>query len=97
MNSPASKQPPASARIPWWLCVLLAIASHILLKHLAPDFAQSAGYPRLAGFFVYLAPLVTIAFLLLAATQLYAGDSQGQSPAEEKDGSGNTSGDAEPE
>lgn len=97
MSSPASTQPSASARIPWWLCVLLAIASHVLLKHFAPDFAQSAGYPRLAGFFVYLAPLVTIAFLLLAATLLYTGDSQSQSPAEEKDDSGKTPGDADPE
>lgn len=97
MSSPASKQPSARARIPWWLAVLLAIASYVLLKHLAPDFAQSAGYPRLAEFFVYLAPLITIAFLLLAATLLYAGDSQSRSSAGEKDDSGKASGDADTE
>ncbi len=97
MSSPVSKHPSAIARIPWWLSVLLAIASYVLLKHLAPELAQSAGYPRLAGFLVYLAPLITIAFLLLAATLLYAGDGQSHSEAGQNKDTGSTSGDADPE
>lgn len=97
MNRSASKQPSAGARIPWWLSVLLAIASYFLLKHLAPDLAQSAGYAGLAGFFVYLAPLITIAFLLQAATLLYAGDEKSHSSAEQNDDTGTASGDADPE
>lgn len=97
MSSPVSKLPSTTARIPWWLSVLLAIASYVLLKHLAPELVQAAGYPRLAGFLVYLAPLITIAFLLLAATQLYAGDSQSRSAAGQGKDTGSTSGDADPE
>jgi hypothetical protein len=77
-----SKKPSAIAGIPWWLGVLLAIASYYLLKHLAPDLAQKAGYPGVADFLTYLAPLVTIAFLLLAATLLYANDGEKPSPGE---------------
>jgi hypothetical protein len=74
MNDPTPRRPAALPSLPWWLHVILAIASYYLLKHVAPEIIRMAGYAGFAGFMAYLAPLVTIAFLLLAASSLYATD-----------------------
>ncbi len=72
--------------MPWWLSVILAIASYLALKYLAPTLAVSAGLGHLAGMLPQAAPLAAIGFLLLAAIQLYEGDdSPPEEPPEDQD------------
>jgi hypothetical protein len=72
--------------MPWWLSVILAIASYLALKYLAPTLAVSAGLGHLAEMLPQAAPLAAIGFLLLAAIQLYEGDdSRPEEPPEEQD------------
>lgn len=66
-----TRLPAAIAWIPWWLSVLMAIASYLFLKYLGPQMAVSAGHGRLAGFLPQTAPIAAIVFLLVAAKQLY--------------------------
>lgn len=71
MGEPGTRLPPSLAWIPWWLSVIMAIAGYLFLKYLGPQLAISAGLTQLAGFLPQTAPLVAIAFLLVAAKQLY--------------------------
>lgn len=74
-SKPPSSLVPSFLRIPWWVSVLLAVASYLCLKYFIPqlqftnktlhNFAQAA--PGLA-------PIAAIVFLLLAATRLYDTD-----------------------
>ncbi len=72
MSKQTPQRPVAMPAPPWWLCAMLAIVSYFLLKYVVPEMARSAGFIGLADFLTYLAPLVTIAFLLIAASRLYA-------------------------
>ena len=83
MSGSGSKLPPALAWIPWWLSVIMAIASYLALKYLAPPLAISAGFPPLAGILPQLAPLAAIGFLLFAAVLLYDGDDVGSHPEDQ--------------
>jgi hypothetical protein len=83
MSGPGRRLPASLAWMPWWLSVILAIASYLALKYLAPTLAASAGLGDLAGLLPQAAPLAAIGFLLLAAIQLYEGDDE---PPEEPPG-----------
>ena len=88
MNGRTLKRPAAMFNPPWWLWVMLAGVSYFLLKDVAPDVLRKAGSGGLADFVTYLAPLVTIAFLLLAAFRLYADDAAPEQPGEPDDAAG---------
>lgn len=71
MNRPGKRLSPALAWIPWWLSVIMAIASYLSLKHLAPNLASvSPIFAPLATMLPKMAPLAAIGFLLLAAVLL---------------------------
>jgi hypothetical protein len=74
MSGPSRRLPASLAWMPWWLSVVLAIASYLALKYLAPTLAVSAGFGHLAGMLPQGAPIAAMGFLLLAAIQLYDGD-----------------------
>jgi len=75
MNRPGKRLSPALAWIPWWLSVTMAIASYLVLKHLAPNLADvSPIFVPLATMLPKMAPLAAIGFLLLAAVLLYDRD-----------------------
>lgn len=82
-------QPPSAKRFPWWVSVLAAIISYCLLKYLVPELQPTgATWQQLVQAAPTFAPIVTIPFLLLAAKQLYDGDSAGDdadSPAREEE------------
>lgn len=61
--------------IPWWLYLLFAIISYCSLYYLLPSLAI-AGTPigKLLQMAPQAAPIVAVAFLLLAANALYKDD-----------------------
>lgn len=66
---------PFPGRTPWWLSVLMAIASYCTLKYLVPELhPTNLTLQKLTLAAPTFAPLVTIPFLLLAAKQLYDTD-----------------------
>lgn len=88
MSALGNKLPPALAWIPWWLSVIMATASYLSLKYLAPHLASAfPALQKLAGFLPQMAPLAAIGFLLLAAVLLYGGDdiSPPEEPPEDQD------------
>lgn len=65
----------APIRVPWWVSVLLAIASYCTLKFAVPELPlTNVTLQKLAQAAPTFAPLATIPFLLLAAKQLYDTD-----------------------
>jgi hypothetical protein len=85
MSGPSRRLPASLAWMPWWLSVVLAIASYLALKYLAPTLAVSAGFGHLAGMLPQGAPIAAMGFLLLAAIQLYDGDDVPEEPPEDED------------
>jgi hypothetical protein len=60
--------------VPWWLSLLAAVLSYVLLKYIAPLLAPDHPFLyRLCSAGPDFAPIVAIPFLLLAAKQLYDG------------------------
>ncbi len=82
MTRQGKRLPPALAWIPWWLSVIMAIASYVGLKYLAQPLAISTGLAPLAGFLPQIAPLAAIGFLLFATVLLYDGDEATTYPEE---------------
>jgi len=63
---------PPFLRIPWWLCVLLAIFSYCILKYFAPQLQlTNETLQSLAMAAPGIAPIAATLFLLLAAIRLY--------------------------
>ncbi len=69
-------------KFPWWGSVILAIGAYNGLKYGVPKLMVISG--STAEFLGLLAPLCAMAFLLLAAKQLYDGTEK-QEP-DERDG-----------
>lgn len=68
-----------SYRMPWWSSLLLAICSYIFFKYAAPTLnLQHPVLQELCKASPTFAPIITIPFLLLAAKQLYDGDTNGE-------------------
>lgn len=74
-----------NVRFPWWFSVLLAIFSYSVLKYAIPQQQPSNHFLySLCQVAPDAAPLSAIGFLLLAAKQLYDGDTPGN-PDEHQD------------
>lgn len=69
-------------RIPWWVSILLAIASYYCLKYLAPQLQfTNETLQNFAAAAPGLAPIAAAVFLLIAAFRLY--DKDGEESTEE--------------
>lgn len=74
MNQEISKKPLLQI-IPWWLYLLIAILSYCSLSYLLPSLGTAeTPLGKLLQMAPQAAPIVAVAFLLLAANALYKDD-----------------------
>lgn len=72
--------------LPWWLSILLAIASYCIFKYLVPGMdLENPTLRNLAQAAPSFAPITAIPFLLLAAKQLYDSDIDGRDKTTDSD------------
>ncbi len=83
MNTKNSKKT-TFQKIPWWLYLLLAIASYCTLTYFLPSLKTAEStIDKLLDIAPKAAPIISIAFLLLAANALYRDDPPGETSNEE--------------
>ncbi|MGW8195178.1 MAG: hypothetical protein ACWGOX_13035 [Desulforhopalus sp.] len=78
MNNHNANQRPFLRPMPWWMSVVMAAVSYCGLKYIVPALRlESPALQEFSKAAPTFAPLVAIAFLLLAAKKLYDKDRAG--------------------